>query len=173
MLLEKLKNNTVFLLLFSIPEFYLIQTIGPQSILEWLEVLGLLCSGAGGAWVFFRKEEGKRLKSIENAQEKIVKGYNSLLEEFQESGKEKELELKSLDRENRNLFKEVSNLKLIIKQQQGIIEALKYFNKTILETDSEEMRDFLKTAPIMEMLNAEKSIREVLLERVERRPNRD
>ncbi|MBP0016239.1 MAG: hypothetical protein J7647_01625 [Cyanobacteria bacterium SBLK] len=164
-----LKNLDIsVLLLFGASEIYLLQMINPGTILQWIEVLGVFGAGVGTCWIWWRKQEGKRLESIEKGQGQIVNGYNSLLEEFQASSEEKEKENKRLVAENRKFFNELNNYKLIIKQQQGVIESLKFFNKTLLNTNSEEMRQFLKTSPIMDLLNTEKSIREILLERVER-----
>lgn len=158
---------------------YLLKMNLIETIPEWLEAIGLVCTGGGGVWIWWRKQEQKRLTSIENAQNQILKGYDSLLEEFQVSRQEKDNRIKDLVRENSKLLRKQSTMQLTIQEQQSIIESLRFFNKTLKRLKDapdeviEETINWLEGSPLNEFIEGEKSIREILLERVERTSDPD
>ncbi|MEM9544048.1 MAG: hypothetical protein AAGA60_31760, partial [Cyanobacteria bacterium P01_E01_bin.42] len=86
---------------------------------------------------------------------------------------EKVKSIKLLTSENGSLIHERNKLVRLLEQQQSAIESLRFFNKTLKRLKDapdeviEEVTSWLEDSPINDFSEQDKSVRDILLKRVE------
>ncbi len=124
---------------------YLLKLNFLQQVPQWIEAIALVGSGVGGGWIWWRNQEQKRLLSIENVQNKILIGYDNLLDELRLVREEREEKIDELEKEIDNLQKRLNKAEGLCHKKDAVIESLKTGILLLQDTQSapEDVREYL------------------------------
>lgn len=156
------------------PYLYLLKLNFLQQVPQWIEAIALIGSGVVGAWIWWRNQEQKRLSSIENVQNKILIGYDNLLDELRLAREEREKKIDELETTINDLQKRLTKSEGLCQKKDAVIEGLKTSILLLQDAQSapDDVREYLlKNSVVGKYLKSNQNIN-LILKQIETIPDR-